>query len=208
MRHSGVRRWPSSRYTRETNLCLKLLSELGFKDELELGRKNDMKFTIRDAKPDDAAGIVAIFNPIIEARSFTLFDTPFSIEAERSYIVGLTQRDIFHVAVRSSDEAIVGFQSMYPFATYTHAVDHVGVIGTYIDLGSRREGIASLLFPVTFEAARRKGYEKIFTYILADNQPALATYQKHGFRIVGKAERHAKLHGRYVDVILVEKPLL
>jgi len=208
MRHSVVRRWPSSPYARETKSCVKLLIELGFKDELELRRKTDMELTIRDAKPDDGAGVVAIFNPIIEARSFTLFDTPFSIEAERSYIVGLTQRDIFHVAVRSSDEAIVGFQSMSPFATYTHAVDHVGVIGTYIDLGSRREGIASLLFPVTFEAARRKGYEKIFTYILADNQPALATYQKHGFRIVGKAERHAKLHGRYVDVILVEKPLL
>jgi hypothetical protein len=48
-------------------------------------------------------GIVAVFNPIIEARSFTLFDTPFSIEAERSYIEGLTSRDIFHVAVRAAD---------------------------------------------------------------------------------------------------------
>ena len=73
--------------------------------------------------------------------------------------------------------------------------------------GSRRQGIARSLFLATFEAAQRKGYEKIFTYILADNPPALATYQKHGFRIVGKAERHAKLHGRYVDVIIVERLL-
>ena len=49
-----------------------------------------MELLIRDAKPDDAAGIVAVFNPIIEARSYTLFDTPFSIEAERSNIAGLT----------------------------------------------------------------------------------------------------------------------
>jgi L-amino acid N-acyltransferase YncA len=162
---------------------------------------------IREATPEDAAGIVAVFNPIIEARSFTLFDTPFSVEAERSYIEGLTARDIFHVAVRASDGVIVGFQSMSPFATYTRALDHVGVSGTYVDLGSRRQGIASALFPVTFEAARRKRYEKLFTYILADNSPALATYQKHGFRIVGKADRHAKLYGRYVDVIVVERLL-
>src|SRR5262249_51383648 len=109
-------------------------------------KKNDMELTIRDAKPDDAAGIVAIFNPIIEARSFTLFDTPFSVEAEHSYIAGLTRRDIFHVAVRGTDQAIVGFQSMSPFATYTHAFDHVGVIGTYVDLGNRRQGIASSSF--------------------------------------------------------------
>jgi len=164
-----------------------------------------MDLTIRDATPDDAAGIVAVFNPIIEARSFTLFDTPFSVEAEQSYISGLTARDIFHVAVRASDGAIVGFQSMSPFATYTHAFDHVGVIGTYVELGSRRQGIAKSLFPATFEAARRKGYEKIFTYIRADNPAALATYQTQGFRIVGKAERHARVHGRYVDVVIVER---
>ena len=164
-----------------------------------------MELLIRDATPDDAAGIVSVFDPIIEAGSFTLFDTPFSIESERSYIAGLAERDIFHVAVRASDNNVVGFQSMAPFATYTHSFDHVGVIGTYVDLGSRRQGIAKCLFPATFDAALRKGYEKIFTYIREDNPAALATYQKHGFRIVGRAERHAKLHGRYIDVIIVER---
>jgi L-amino acid N-acyltransferase YncA len=166
-----------------------------------------MELTIRDAKPDDAAGIVAVFNPIIAAGSFTLFDTPFSVETERSYIERLTERDIFHVAIRANDDAVVGFQSLSPFASYTHALDHVGVIGTYVDLASRRQGIAKSLFPATFEAAQRKGYEKVFTYILADNPAALATYQKHAFRIVGKAERHANLLGRYVDVIIVERLL-
>jgi len=126
-----------------------------------------MEPLIRDATPDDATGIVLVFNPIIEARSFTLFDTPFTIDAERSYIAGLAERDIFHVAVRATDNIVVGFQSMAPFATYTHAFDDVGVIGTYVDLGNRRQGIAKSLFPATFEAARLKGYEKIFTYIRA-----------------------------------------
>ncbi len=166
-----------------------------------------MDFLIRDATPDDAAGIVSVFNPIIEARAFTLFDTPFTAEAERSYIAGLSERDIFHVAVRTIDDVVVGFQSMAPFATYTHGFDHVGVIGTYVDLESRRRGVAKCLFHATFQAARRKGYEKIFTYIRSDNPAALATYQKEGFRIVGTAERHAKLHGHYVDVIVVERLL-
>ncbi len=164
-----------------------------------------MELSIRDANPDDAAGIVSVFNPIIEARSFTLFDTPFTVDAERSYIEGLAARDVFHVAVRTSDNVVVGFQSMAPFATYTRAFDHVGVVGTYVDLRSRRQGVSKRLFPATFEAARRKGYEKIFTYIRSDNPVALATYQTHGFRIVGRAQRHAKLDGRYVDVVIVER---
>ena len=164
-----------------------------------------MALLIRDVTTDDAAGIVSIFNPIIESGSFTLFDTPFTTEAERSYIEGLNERDIFHVAVRTNDNVIVGFQSMAPFATYTHAFDHVGVIGTYVDLQSRRKGVANCLFPATFEAARRKSYEKIFTYIRADNLAALETYQKQGFQIVGTANRHAKLRGGYVDVVIVER---
>ena len=44
-----------------------------------------MELLVRDATPNDAAGIVSVFNPIIEADSFTLFDTPFTIEAERSH---------------------------------------------------------------------------------------------------------------------------
>ena len=63
---------------------------------------------------------MAIFNPIIDAGSFTSFDTPFTAEAERAYIMGLPERAIFHVAVRVNDDIVVGFQSMEPFATYTN----------------------------------------------------------------------------------------
>ena len=159
-----------------------------------------MTLTIRDAKPDDAAGIVAVFNPIIAARSFTLFDTPFSVETERSYIEQLSERDIFHVAIRTSDDAVVGFQSMSPFATYTHALDHVGVIGTYVDLGSRRQGIAKALFPATFEAAQRK--VENLTRILGEPGHRLAYEElierrKEAMAMVGDAEKEgATIAGR------------
>jgi len=47
----------------------------------------------------------------------------------------------------------------------------------------------------------------IFTFVRADNAAALATYRAHGFEIVGTARRHAKIDGRYIDEILIEKPL-
>ncbi len=164
-----------------------------------------MDLVVRDAKPDDAAAVVAIFNPIIQSGLYVVFDAPFTVEEERRYIAGLPQRGIFHVAIRPADGLLVGFQSLEPFATFTHAFDHVGVIGTYVDLAYRGQGIATRLFAATFEAARRKGYEKLFTYIREDNPPALAAYVKHGFRVVGKAERQAKIGGRYVDEIFVER---
>ena len=166
-----------------------------------------MNLLVRDAQPDDAEAIVGIFNPIISAGVYTAFDTLFTVETEREYILNFPQRGIFHVAVCRQDEKVVGFQSMEPFAAYTHAFDHVGVPGTYVDLEYRRQGIGTCLFKATFEVARRKGYEKIFTFIRVDNKAALATYLNNGFYTVGTARKHAKFNGKYVDEIIIEKLL-
>ena len=160
---------------------------------------------IRPAVASDASGIVEVVNPIINAGVYTAFDTPFTVEAERRYIEAFPARGIFHVAV--AGDAVVGFQSMEPFATYTHAFDHVGVLGTYVELSRRRIGIGSALFEATFEEARRKQYEKLFTYILVHNAAALRAYTKHGFSIVGTARRHARIRNNYADMLVVERLL-
>lgn len=164
-----------------------------------------MKLLVREVQLDDAEAIVDILNPIIEARMYTAFDTPFTVEAEREYILHFPQRGVFHVAISHHEQKIVGFQSMEPFATYTHAFDHVGVVGTYVALSRRRQGIGKSLFQATFQAARSKGYEKLFTFIRADNEAALATYLNQGFYIVGTAARQAKLSGMYINEIIVER---
>lgn len=163
------------------------------------------ELVIRDVVPEDAEQLAAILNPIIELGTSTALDTPYTIEEEREYVAAFPARGVFHVAVRASDARVVGLQTVEPFATGTHAFDHVGVMGTYVDLGCHRQGIARRLFEATFEAARLKGYEKIFTYVRADNEAGLATYLGQGFEVVGTARRHAKIRGRYVDEIMIER---
>jgi L-amino acid N-acyltransferase YncA len=163
--------------------------------------------SVRPVRLDDAEGIVRILNPIVEARVFTVLDAPFTAEAEREFIARFPARGIFRVAVRQADQVVVGFQTLEPFATYTRAFDHVGVMGTYVDLALSRQGIATRLFEATFAAAGENGYEKIFTFVRADNQAAVQTYLKQGFRIIGTAHRQAKIDGRYVDEILIERLL-
>lgn len=162
---------------------------------------------IREAKLEDAESIVGILNSIVAARIYSAFDTPFTVEAEREYIRNLHPRAVLHVAARQADQTILGFQIMEPFATYTHAFDHVATLGTYVHLQSRRQGIATGLFDATCAAALRKGYEKIFTFVRADNPVALTTYLGRGFRVVGTAQQHAKIDGRYIDEIIIERSL-
>jgi L-amino acid N-acyltransferase YncA len=164
-----------------------------------------MNLSVRDVEPSDAAGLVRVLNPIIEARRYTAIDTPVNVETERDYIIDFNERGIWKVALREPDQTIVGFQVLEPYASYTHAFDHVGTLGTYVDLALRRQGIARRLFAATFDAARAKGYEKIFTFVRADNPAALQTYLGQGFVVIGNAKRQAKIDGEYIDEILIEK---
>jgi len=169
------------------------------------GHNRTMDLLIREARPDDAEAIVRILNSIIEGGVYTVFDTPLTVEFEREYIESFPQRGVFHVAESRQDQRVIGFQSTEPFASYTHAFDHVGVIGTYVELAYQQQGIGQRLSEVTFDAARGKGYEKVFTYVRADNVGALEFYLGLGFRIVGTAQRQAKIGHRYVDEVIIER---
>ena len=160
---------------------------------------------IREATLDDADGIVSVLNPIIESGAYTILDTLLTAEAEREFIRNCSPRGVFLVAVDRSDGAVIGFQNTQPLVTYTHALDHVGDIGTYVDLSRRRQGIAKQLFKASFAKAQEKGFEKLFTLVRSDNPAALHTYLHHGFQIVGTARRHALVRGQYVDETLIEK---
>lgn len=167
-----------------------------------------MTIAVRDVSIDDAAAIVDILNPIIETGLYSALDTTLSVEDERQFIRAFPSRGVFHVAVDRASGRVVGMQNVDPFAAYTHAFDHVGVIGTYVELELRRRGIGRALFAATFPAAIAKGYEKIFTYIRSDNAAALTTYERQGFQRIGIARRHARVRGRDIDEVLVEKFLI
>ena len=170
-------------------------------------KKNSIKnLIIREVDIKDAGGIVQILNPIIEAGIYTAFDTPFTLAEEKNYLSNFPPRGIFNIAECSTTHKILGFQSLEPFANYTHAFDHIAIIGTFVDLSKRKMGIATALSKVNFSLAKQKGYEKIFTYIRADNNPSLDFHvKKLGFQIIGKAKRQVKLGKNYVDEILIEK---
>ncbi len=163
-----------------------------------------MDLIVREAREDDAAAVLGVLNPIIESEAVA-FDAPLTEADERSYLASFPSRGVFQIALRRHDELLVGFQSLEPFATYTSLFDHVGVLGTYVDASCRRQRVASRLFAATFTAARAKGYEKLFTYIREDNPAALAAYAGQGFRVVGRAERHLKVGGRYLAEVIVER---
>ena len=130
--------------------------------------------------------------------------TPFTVDEQRAFIEGFPERGVYHVAEDRATGRIVGSQDLEPFLDGSEAFDHVGTMGTFVDLSRLREGIGSLLFAATFERARELGFEKVFTFVRADNDVGLQAYLAQGFEVVGTAKRHAKIDGRLVDEIMIE----
>ncbi|CDT64067.1 MULTISPECIES: GNAT family N-acetyltransferase [Vibrio] len=164
-----------------------------------------MSLTIREVAVQDAQGIIDVLNPIIIEARYTILDQTFTVDEEKAFIESFPECGVFSVAVNETTSQLLGFQNVEPFASYTKAFDHVGIIGTYVDANSRGQGVAKQLFGYTFKSAKAKGYEKLFAYVRADNERALAVYLKQGFEIVGTAKKHGKIGDQYFDEILIEK---
>lgn len=164
-----------------------------------------MSLIVRQVAVEDAQGITEVLNPIIEEGLYTILDTTFSVEEEKGFIANFPKQGVFTVAVDEEQNKVIAFQNIEPFASYTKAFDHVGIIGTFVDDESRGKGVSKQLFQSTFEVAKQKGYEKLFAYVRADNERALAAYVRQGFEVVGTAKKHAKVGGVYIDEVLIEK---
>ena len=98
-----------------------------------------LPITIRRAVPDDAASIVGIWTGIVAELTYSAVDRPFTIEAEREYLAGLSEREGILLA-ETVDRHVVGFQSLDQWTKLFHSMDRVAQIGTFVRLewrGSR-----------------------------------------------------------------------
>jgi L-amino acid N-acyltransferase YncA len=144
-----------------------------------------------------------VLNEVIVEGRHSVLDTPFSAEAEREYMESLPARAFIHVA--EANGRIVASQTVDPWArVMTHEFDQVATMGTWVSAGWRRRGIGRRLAEVSFATARGGGYEKVFTEVRADNLESLSYHFSLGFTVVGTASRHARLHGRDLDVVFIE----
>lgn len=102
------------------------------------------------------------------------------------------------------DGHIVGFQTIEPFATYTSAMDHVGIMGTFVHADFRGQGIGRQLAEASFKFAWEKGYEKAVIYVRASNRAAQKFYWELGFVPKGTLEKQVRIGEEYDDEVFME----
>ncbi len=106
--------------------------------------------------------------------------------------------------VASIDGRVVGWVAAGPVSRricYAGVVEH----SVYVTANQRGRGVGGLLLERLISASRDAGVWTIQSGIFPENEASLTLHRSRGFRVVGRRERIAQLHGAWRDVIMIER---
>jgi phosphinothricin acetyltransferase len=160
-----------------------------------------MNVTIRPARTEDAAVIASIYNQGMADRGATFETEPRTaadIEAK------LTAPDAFSTLVAEADGEVIGWAGL---SSYRPRTCYAGIaeFSIYLDRTARGRGIGRQLLTALVEAARDDGCWKLVSRVFPFNAASRALCRACGFREVGIYEKHGRLDGEWLDVVIVER---
>ena len=109
-----------------------------------------------------------------------------------------------HGWVACDGGALLGWVTVTP--TSTRQV-YAGVVenSIYVDAAARGRGVGAALLHRLIASTEQAGIWTIQSGIFPENTASLALHHKSGFRVVGTRERVGCAHGRWRDVVLLER---
>lgn len=84
---------------------------------------------------------------------------------------------------------------------YAGVVEH----SVYVHPDARGRGVAAALLKALIDATEAAGIWTIQSGVFPENTASLALHQRAGFRVIGIRERIGRHHGRWRDVVLLER---
>ena len=160
---------------------------------------------IRDARPEDAAAIAAIWNPIIRETAITFWPTERT-EAEIARIIAERQSAGHAFLVAETDGRVAAFASYAQFRAgggYAKSLEHT----IHAAPGSRGRGLGSALLAAVEDHARDHGGRLMIGGITASNTDSLRFHARHGYAEWGRVPAAGWKFGAFHDLVLMGKDL-
>ena len=170
---------------------------------MSAGPAESTTFTIRHARPEDAAALVELGTSVGREEGGWLLNTTGwrTVAEERRYLRALKRFPHAAVFVAEVDGELVGRLSL---ARDSHpSSHHVADLGLMIAAGHRRRGIGRALLEQAIAWAHEAGVRKLELHVFPWNEPALKLYEAFGFEREGLRRDHYRRGGEYVDAVLM-----
>ncbi|SCG56435.1 phosphinothricin acetyltransferase [Micromonospora echinaurantiaca] len=155
--------------------------------------------TVRPMRPEDADRVLAIYQAGLDGGNAS-FETVAPTWA--GFDTGRLPAHRF-VAV-DGDDTVLGWIAVTPTSTravYAGVVEH----SIYVDPAAQGRGVARLLLDTLVASTEAAGIWTIQSGIFPENAASLALHERAGFRVIGVRERVGRHHGRWRDVVLLER---
>jgi phosphinothricin acetyltransferase len=158
----------------------------------------DNGLTIEPLRAEDWPAVRAIYAAGIETGNATFETEPPDWERwDASHLAALR-------LVARRDGAVVGWAALSPVSSrcvYAGVVEN----SVYVAPEASGRGIGRRLLQALCEQAEEAGIWTIQTGIFPENAASLALHERCGFRRVGVRERIGVHHGRWRDVVFLER---
>ena len=173
------------------------------RDEVDTASSLPDRLLVRPATPADADALAQLGRAVgSEKEGWLITDRDWrSASDERRYLKSLRRYPHAAVLVAETAEGIIGRLSI---ARDAHPASyHVADLGLMVAEGRRRQGVGTALIQEALSWARGAGIRKVELHVFPHNEPAIALYEKLGFRREGYRHMHYRRGRDYVDAILM-----
>jgi len=161
---------------------------------------------VRDAAQGELAAIQAIYAHHVLRGLASFEEVPPDLEEIGRRHADVSERGLpYLVAARAGE--VLGFGYCAPYrarSAYRYALED----SVYIREDSARQGLGSRILAELIARCERLGYRQVIA-VIGDsaNVPSIALHARHGFVRVGTLRSSGYKFGRWVDSVLMQRPL-
>jgi L-amino acid N-acyltransferase YncA len=158
-----------------------------------------MSLTVRAMHAADADPVLAIYQAGLDDG-----DASFETVAPDWAAFDAAKLPAHRLVAVDEAGAVLGWVAVTPVsgrAVYAGVVEH----SVYVDPAARGRGAGRLLLDALIASTEEAGIWTIQSGVFPENTASLRLHERAGFRTVGVRERVGRHHGRWRDVVLLER---
>jgi L-amino acid N-acyltransferase YncA len=158
-----------------------------------------MLMRIRPMSPADAGAVLAIYRAGLDGGNASFETVAPSWEAFDAS--KLAEHRLVAVDIDGTVLGWVAVSAISTRAAYAGVVEH----SVYVDPAAQGRGVARALLDALIVSTEAAGIWTIQSGVFPENVASLILHERAGFRVVGVRERVGRHHGKWRDVVLIER---